>query len=133
MSSSEYWKQISNRVGIAEGFGPVEKLTNGNVPIDLLKREHEKAIQTKLKLMEMSPHLQNSEFNHFGLSKDKKANGVTARKNREIIKESNDPFWALTNHNNETVKVKSSKAIGHIKMKFQSDINRITDDLIESA
>ena len=81
----------------------------------------------------MSAHLRNSEFNHFGLSKDKKAQGVTAKKNREIIKQSNDPFWALASHNNETVKAKSSKAIGDIKMKFQSDINRITDDLIESA
>ena len=81
----------------------------------------------------MSPHIHNSQLSQFGMSKEKRAKGVTAKRNIDIIKQQNDPFWALTNPNNDTVKANSSKAIEHIKMKFQSDIDRITDDLIESA
>ena len=79
----------------------------------------------------MSPHLQNSELSQFHMSEDQKQKGVTARRNKEIFKQQNDPFWDMAGR--EGVKSNTSKAIEHIKTKFQSDINRITDDLVESA
>ena len=62
-SSSEYWKQIANRVAVAEGSGPTTQSNTPNVHVDPYEREHEKQIQNQLKLMDMSPHITNSEFN----------------------------------------------------------------------
>ena len=82
-------------------------------------------------MMDMSPHLEKSDLNTFNMNIAKRTKGITAQRNNEAYNRQKDPFWELTQPNYNTQK--ASRKLESIKVKFKSSINRITDELVESA
>ena len=82
-------------------------------------------------MMDMSPHLEKSAVDAFGMSIQKRTKGITAQRNNEAYNRQKDPFWELAQPGYNTQA--ASRKLESIKVKFKSSINRITDQLVESA
>ena len=79
----------------------------------------------------MSPHMEKSDYNSFGMSINKRTKGITAQRNNEAYNRQKDPFWELAQPGYHTQA--ANRKLESIKVKFKSSINRITDELVESA